>query len=139
VLGGENDPALISLSLQRARFCELLAPRIGENPTEQFMLGLLSLVDSMLNVPMANIVNTLPLRAEARAALLGADNPAGAPLRLIRCLELGAWPNCTALSKPLRVSEEDLAQIYMEAVQWAGESLTSSRQPSLPAPETSPR
>jgi hypothetical protein len=41
VLGQDQPPALISLSLERARFCELVAPLVGENSTEQFMLGLL--------------------------------------------------------------------------------------------------
>ena len=48
VLSQDQPSALISLSLERARFCELLAPLVGEDPTEQFMLGLLSLVDAML-------------------------------------------------------------------------------------------
>jgi EAL and modified HD-GYP domain-containing signal transduction protein len=69
---GEGQPtALITLSVERARFCELLAPLIEENPTEQFLLGLLSLLDAMLQTPMESIAQALPLRAEAKAALLG--------------------------------------------------------------------
>jgi EAL and modified HD-GYP domain-containing signal transduction protein len=126
-LSQQQTPALISLSLQRARFCELLAPYAGQSPTEQFMLGLLSLVDAMLEIPMESIVNSLPLREEARAALLGAANPVALPLCLIRSFESGEWGTCSCAAKDLSVSEETLARLYLESVQWAGESLASSR------------
>jgi EAL and modified HD-GYP domain-containing signal transduction protein len=118
---------LISLSLERARFCELLAPHIGESPTEQFMLGLLSLVDAMLETPMETIAKALPLRTEGRAALLGAANKAAVPLSLIRSFESGAWANCAIVARDLNVSEETLAAIYMESVKWASDSIAANR------------
>jgi EAL and modified HD-GYP domain-containing signal transduction protein len=127
VLSQEQPPALIGLSLERARFCELLAPMAGQNPMEQFLLGLMSLLDAVLEVPMESIVESLPLREEAKAALLGAKNPAAVPLWLIRSFESGAWGSCACAAKDLGTSEETLARLYMEAVQWAGESLASSR------------
>jgi EAL and modified HD-GYP domain-containing signal transduction protein len=122
----EKQPALISLSLERARFCELLAPMIGENPTEQFMLGLLSLVDAMLEIPMEAIANSLPLRAEARAALLGAINSAALPLCLIRSFEAGWWDRCGGEAEALGVSEATLSGLYIDAVKWASESVAAT-------------
>lgn len=126
-LGQQQMPALISLSLERARFCELLAPYAGQNPTEQFMLGLLSLVDAMLEIPMESIANSLPLREEARAALLGAANPVALPLCLIRSFEAGAWGTCSGAAKDFAIDEETLVRLYVESVQWANQSLASSR------------
>jgi EAL and modified HD-GYP domain-containing signal transduction protein len=126
VLSQEQPPALISLSLERARFCELLAPHVRQNPTEQFMLGLLSVFDAVLEIPMETVAKELPLREEAKAALLGAENPAALPLRLIRSFESGAWGSCAGTSDSLGISEETLAQLYVESVQWATESLSSS-------------
>jgi EAL and modified HD-GYP domain-containing signal transduction protein len=123
----ENQPsALTSLSVERARFCELLAPLIGENPTEQFMLGLLSLLDAMLQTPMELIVRSLPLREEAKAALLGTPNPAAVPLCLIRSFESGAWGSCASAADAVGVSEETLARLYFESVQWARDTLALS-------------
>ena len=127
VLSQDQPSALISLSLERARFCELLAPHIGESPTEQFMLGLLSLVDAMLETPMETIAKALPLRTEGRAALLGAANKAAVPLSLIRSFEYGAWANCAIVARDLNVSEETLAAIYMESVKWASDSIAANR------------
>jgi EAL and modified HD-GYP domain-containing signal transduction protein len=127
VLSEDQPSALISLSVVRARFCEILAPLIGENPSEQFMLGLLSLLDAMLQTPMESIVRSLPLRAEAKGALLGATNPAAVPLNLIRSFESGAWGNCAGAADAVGVSEETLARLYVESVQWATETLALSR------------
>jgi EAL and modified HD-GYP domain-containing signal transduction protein len=126
-LGHDQAPALIGLSLERARFCELVAPLVGEDPTEQFMLGLLSLLDAMLETPMQSIVNSLPLRAEAKAALLGSTNPAVVPLCLIRSFESGAWGDCARVPELTGLTEEMLAQLYVESVRWASQSLSSSR------------
>jgi EAL and modified HD-GYP domain-containing signal transduction protein len=127
VLGQNQAPALISLSLVRARFCELLAPRIGEDPAEQFLLGLLSLVDALLDSTMESVVRHLPLRKQAKAALLGAMNPVAIPLSLIRNFESGAWENCAGAAIDLDVSEETLAGLYLEAIQWATETLAANR------------
>jgi len=125
VLSQQRTPALICLSLERARFCELLAPLVGENPTEQFMLGLLSLLDAMLEVPMDSIAKSLPLRDEAKAALLGEPNSAAVPLCLIRSFESGAWGTCASTAETLGVSEETLANLYVEAVKWASDSVAA--------------
>jgi len=124
----EHQPAaLISLSLERARFCELLAPLVGESSTEQFMLGLLSLLDAMLATPMDSIVRSLPLRPEAKAALLGAANRAAVPLGLIQSFESGTRGACGSQRGAAKLSEETLMRLYMESVRWAADTLASSR------------
>jgi EAL and modified HD-GYP domain-containing signal transduction protein len=102
----------------------LVAPLIGESPAEQFMLGLLSLLDAMLEMPMETIAKSLPLRAEAKEALLGAKNRAGVPLCLIRSFESGAWEP-SAGDAP-SIGEETLSRLYVEAVKWANDSIAAS-------------
>jgi len=127
VLGENKSPALITLSLERARFCELLAPFAGENPTEQFMLGLLSLLDAMLEIPMESIVKSLPLRTEAKAALRGATNRASLPLRAIQSFESGTWEGSSPTVDLPNLSEETLTRLYLESVKWASDSVTASQ------------
>jgi EAL and modified HD-GYP domain-containing signal transduction protein len=94
---------------------------------EQYMVGLLSLLDAMLQSPMEVLLKSLPLRREAKDALLGAENPIALPLQLIQSFEAGAWGPCAETAKKLGVSEEKLASIYLESIRWAGEALASSR------------
>jgi EAL and modified HD-GYP domain-containing signal transduction protein len=118
--GEGQSPALIRLALERARFCELAAPLARENPTEQFMLGLMSLVDAMLEMPMETITKSLPLRAEAREALLGASSATAQPLRWIRGFESGGWKHDGG------ALQETLTGLYLQAVRWVSESLAES-------------
>jgi EAL and modified HD-GYP domain-containing signal transduction protein len=125
---GENlTPALTTQSLERARFCELMAPLIGEKSSEQFLLGLFSLLDAMLGIPMATILQSLPLRRETKAALLGASNQVAIALGMIRNFERGLWEPCVSTARTLDISEERLTGLYIEAVQWASHSVDSSR------------
>jgi c-di-GMP-related signal transduction protein len=126
LLSQHQPPALIGMSLERARFCELMAPLVGETPSEQFMLGQLSLLDAMLEIPMETIVKSLPLRPEAKAALMGGKGRVAIPLSLIRSFESGAWASCSSTASELGIGEEKLTQLYMESVKWATESLASS-------------
>jgi c-di-GMP-related signal transduction protein len=45
----------------RARFCELIAPRLKHNQSELYLMGLLSLMDAILEVPMGVAIEGLPL------------------------------------------------------------------------------
>ena len=69
---GKGQPSeLVLQALQRASFCEMSAAHLGEDPTEQYLLGLLSLLPVMLGIPMQQVVDMLPLRQSVKAALLG--------------------------------------------------------------------
>ena len=125
-LGRGSQSALIRLSLERARFCELMAPLTGEDPREQYMLGLLSLLDAILESPMDGLVKSLPLREEAKQALLGVANPAAHSLSLIRSFEAGDWGPCAGAAQELGVTEDHLAGIYVTSLNWAAEALASS-------------
>jgi c-di-GMP-related signal transduction protein len=124
-LGERRSPALISLSLERAHFCEMISPLVGEDSSEQFMLGLLSLLDTMLEMPMASIVRSLPLREDAKAALLGGTSKAAIPLTMIRNLESGTWEKCAAAAEALGIKENTVAGLYMDSLKWATDSLAS--------------
>jgi len=126
VLGQSQPSALISLSLKRAHFGEILAPIVNQNPSEQFMLGLLSLLDAMLETPMEPLLKTLSLRPEAKAALMGESSPVGVLLGLIQSLESGDWESCVTTARTLGISEEQLAGAYIESMKWATQAVASS-------------
>jgi EAL and modified HD-GYP domain-containing signal transduction protein len=62
-----GQPAeLLRMACVRARFCELGALFAGLDETEQYLLGLLSLLPAMLRMPMRELAPSLPLRNEIR-------------------------------------------------------------------------
>jgi len=122
-LGDKRPHALISLSLQRARFCELLAPYLKEDPFEQYMMGLLSLLDAILQQPMTSIVKLLPLRPPVVEALLGEENATGMGLRIVKSYETGVIDASLASIKQLHLSAETLNTLCIDATRWAEAAL----------------
>ena len=69
---GQNKPSDLVLSaMVRARFCELVSPKIKHGESDLFLLGLLSLMDAILELPMPEVLEKVPLDQETKAVLLG--------------------------------------------------------------------
>jgi c-di-GMP-related signal transduction protein len=75
---------------------------------------------------MDGLVKSLPLREEAKQALLGVANPAAHSLSLIRSFEAGDWGPCAGAAQEMGVTEDHLAGIYVTSLNWAAEALASS-------------
>ena len=58
-------------ALERAFFCESLASVLNENAAELYMLGMLSMMDRMLNIPMKKLVDLISVDARIQEAFLG--------------------------------------------------------------------
>ena len=72
--GVEDKPEeLLVTALVRARMCELLGPAVGErNGDRLFTLGMFSVVDALMDAPMADVLR--PLRPE-RTLMYATDYP----------------------------------------------------------------
>ena len=81
--------ALQEITLARARMMELMAPAVDAPPAALFTTGLLSLLDVMLEVPMAQALAPLSLPPQAHAALVEQTGPWRPLLDVARCLESG--------------------------------------------------
>ena len=74
---------LITVALERAKMCELLAEATGFKQKETgFTIGLLSVLDAMTQAPMEAILAALPLDEEVNLALLKHEGPLG---RILAC------------------------------------------------------
>ncbi|HEX4065207.1 MAG TPA: HDOD domain-containing protein [Acidobacteriaceae bacterium] len=118
-LAAHRSPAVLSMALARARFCELLAPSLAEPPGPLYLLGILSLLDVLLECPLDRILRSLPLSPEMKSALAGDASPAGRTLALVRALEACDWQHCEELQHDLGLGEGSVASSYVEAIRWA--------------------
>jgi EAL and modified HD-GYP domain-containing signal transduction protein len=120
--GGPTAPRELSVvGLTRARMCELLGednPEIGGD--ELFTVGLLSVADALLEVPLDQIVEELPLAQEVSAALLNRDGPAGAILDAVVSYEQGDFD-----AQSLQSHRGGIASSYRDALGWAVETVTA--------------
>jgi len=110
------------LAMQRARFLQQLAGVArtrSESADSLFMLGLLSLADAMLGLPMEEVCNDLPLHARHRAALCGEPSPTRTWLDLVRALERAEWDAAMTMLQELGVAPDTASLMYAEAHAWA--------------------
>lgn len=117
---------LLIVSVIRARFCESLGIRLGlhNRAFDLFLTGLLSAFDAVMDMPMADAADLLPLHEEVRAALLGdRESALGRLYALVEASERGAWSTVGALSSHLRLTHRNVAQMYYESVRWGREAL----------------
>jgi c-di-GMP-related signal transduction protein len=122
-LGKLNDgepSELARIAILRARACELLAKDLpGIEPNEMFLVGLCSLLDSMLGRPMNEVLAGLPLSETAHDALRGVRNPLRGVLDAVIAYEAGSWEE--ALTPPFGADELSFPRIYGSALVWARE------------------
>jgi len=72
VMADGKPDELMTVPLVRGRFCELLAPHIGmaDQASDLFLLGLLSVMDAILDQPLDIVLSELAVRNEIKEALL---------------------------------------------------------------------
>jgi hypothetical protein len=69
--GQDKTSDLVLCALVRARFGELLAPLTRHDDSDLFLRGLLPMLDVMLEMPMSEVLEKIPLDSETKAVLRG--------------------------------------------------------------------
>jgi EAL and modified HD-GYP domain-containing signal transduction protein len=126
---GHNQTPLLMLAMTRGRMMELLAQRLrpGQRYLGEvaFTVGIMSLMDVLFGIPMADIVEQIPVSDEIASALLRRAGFFGELLRLAECIEKpdsqddaeddGVLPTLRGLS----ISGDDMIELEMAAFQWS--------------------
>jgi EAL and modified HD-GYP domain-containing signal transduction protein len=110
---------LVHAVLVRARFCELLSPRLQRGDSDLFLMGMLSLMNSILRIPMRQVLDNVPVDLESKAVLLGEPSPLRPFYQLMLARECGDWKAVSELSSQLHLTESEVAECYWQAMQWA--------------------
>lgn len=123
---GEGKPSeLIKLSMQRAKFCEMLAAATNKIPdhSSAFLAGMLSLIDAMLDADLDEIVSNLPLSPQIKNALLEKEGWLATFLEVCEHFEKANWAAMEKGCVTLGVDYNKLLVEYDEASQWTEERL----------------
>jgi EAL and modified HD-GYP domain-containing signal transduction protein len=122
----QGRPAELLLSaLVRARFAELLGQRLEHQGADLFLLGLLSLMDAILEIPMSAVIEGLPLDEDSTQLLLENEGNLQPIYDLVIAVETGRWTSVVQSCRKLSLPEDFAAGCYSSAIAWA-QSLTSS-------------
>jgi EAL and modified HD-GYP domain-containing signal transduction protein len=117
--GQNKSSELVTLALSRARFCELVSPKVPHGESDLFLMGLLSLIDVMLEVPMSTILENVPIDQETKSVLLGGASRLRPVYQLMLAQESGEWESSREIGGQLKLAENEVADAYWQAVQWA--------------------
>jgi c-di-GMP-related signal transduction protein len=124
-MGANKPSALMTALIIRAKFCEKLSPLVKKDAQslEFFLMGLLSMIETILDSPRSQILNQVAASPDVKAALLEGSGPLKPVLDLVVATEKGAWQEISHLSAQLDISEEALMESYMGAIKWGNEIL----------------
>ena len=114
----DGKPAeLLVTGMVRAKMCELIGSADPEIPADQyFTVGLFSILDALMDMPLPEILNDLPLAAEMKSALTDYSGLLGDTLRGVLDYEQGHWER-------LDVAAGATYQgAYLSALQWCRNS-----------------
>jgi len=120
---------LIAVSALRAKFLELCASRAAVRTAGQvtpsaapsgslFMLGLFSLLEPLLCLPLAELLRSLPLVDDLAEALTEHSGPYAPWLELMEHYERGRWDEVLASGTAMGLTRADLAMAYAGALEW---------------------
>jgi c-di-GMP phosphodiesterase len=115
---------LMFASLFRAKICEKLARHhYKANYSEYFLVGLFSLIDTLLHRPMNKVVSQLPLSDVILNTISGGNTEMSPYLQMSIALSKFDLDLIESLGTELAISQQNLIEIYDECYQWAEDAL----------------
>ncbi len=116
----DNRPSeLILTALVRAKMCELLTQKVGQEDESAFLVGLFSALDALLETPIQEVISTIPLADHVTRAILKKEGIMGEALQCVLTYEHADWD----LAKFCNLSPFELTSCYAQAIQWAEETM----------------
>ncbi len=113
----DNKPSELSvIAMVRAKMCELISQAIQKPaPETYFLVGLFSVLDAFFDLPMPDILATLPLSTEINQALIEHTGDFGVILHLTLEYEKSNWDEIEKTGIPSSIFRDS----YIQAVDWA--------------------
>ena len=112
----ENKPhELTTIALQRAKLCEMFARTKNRTQSETyFLVGLLSVLDALMDMPMDRVLTNIPVSPDVAEALIAHRGELGEILQVVIAYEQGDWEKVLELN----IDSNKMREIYLEAIHW---------------------
>jgi EAL and modified HD-GYP domain-containing signal transduction protein len=122
---GHSMTPLLMLATTRGRLLELLAGKLRQSQQHvaeiAFTVGIMSLMDTLFGMPMADILAQIPVNDEVSEALLYRGGFYGDLLKLAECIERidEMDEHILPTLRGLAVSSDDLLELELAAFEWS--------------------
>lgn len=117
----EKPEELTRSMLARGRMCEVLAEMLGrEQPINNFIAGLFSKLDALLDMEMSDLLQQVPLQNDIKAALLNYEGQLGQILEQVCHYESGEFD-----SMDLLLDQSFYETAYRHSLNWSQQVMAS--------------
>lgn len=122
-LSPEKPSILFNMSLQRAKFFEMILSFIGLDKKKElgYLCGMLTVIDALLDVDISSILEPLNVDMEIKSALLNEEGILGGVIQLAKAVENSDWHKVDELSNSLKIKEVNIMDAFVESAVWADE------------------
>jgi c-di-GMP-related signal transduction protein len=127
--GQQKSSDLVLSALVRARFCELVATKIPRTQSDLFLVGMVSMMDAILEIPMDEILEKIALDKETKCVLSGRGGRLQPVYDLMLAQEAGKWQAAKQSADQLRIHESEAGELWWQAMQW-GRQVSSNESAS---------
>jgi len=119
-LADDKPDEVTKLSLMRAKFAENLAPyfEMAIHQPSLFLMGLFSVLDVILEMPMENALNIVTVSDKIHQALVDLKGDFAKVLSFIYTYEAADWNELNRLMILHNLNVDDIVNAYIEAAKW---------------------
>lgn len=118
----QGQDIISKTALTRAKFMESMAASADPKDADAyFMVGLFSMLDSLLGVDLNIAINSINIPQEIKDAVLGKDSKYAPLLHIAKNLEQGDWIEILSTLYKQKMATEVMNEKYMESIQWVEE------------------
>jgi len=156
--GGETTETgteeFLKRSFMRGSFCKELMKYAQDMPisqSEAYLMGMFSTLNHLVDAPLEEILEELPVSDVVRAALVNKEGRCGKLYELVLSYEAANWNSITSLAEELGIPNQLLTSVYfncMENVNMLWEQLSNAAaaaaaekgaEGAAPVPDTNPQ
>ncbi len=110
----------LRLSFTRASFCSKLVKHVkgaSLSRQEAYLMGMLSTLNYLIDAPLVEILEEVPVSQEIKDALLEQKGKYGIMYALVLCYENADWTNLDNLAQALNIPSDILTTTYFDCVE----------------------
>lgn len=118
---------LTVMALARGRFCELMvkATLPSHSQSSAFLIGLLSLIDAMVDGDIQELMDKLPLHVDMKNAIISRKGESAKFLKLCELFEKADWQKIDLFCQKIEVNREQSDLLFQEAIIWADQRMSA--------------
>jgi EAL and modified HD-GYP domain-containing signal transduction protein len=112
----DKPQEVVTMSLVRAKMCELLGgAQDADLASEFFTVGLFSMLDTIFDSSMEEVLENMPLDSEVKAALTKREGIFGRVLANVEAHEKGEWDSVEREG----YGQKQIMEAYIAALEWS--------------------